>query len=98
MSVPPAAMWRIRSLSAQSRIRCSPAPARSEAGYDRFNIVTLSSMSSADEELQVLSMVFVSSEESIELRAGQDGLEVLVLQFQAETASSLIEPVLTGTL
>ena len=55
-------------------------------------------MSSANEELSELSTVFVSSEESIELRAGQDGLEVLVLQFQAETASSLIEPVLTGTL
>ena len=59
-------------------------------------------MSSANEELSELSTVFVSSEESIELRAGQDGLEVLVLvlvlQFQAEIANSLIEPVLASTL
>ena len=57
-------------------------------------------MSSANEELSKLSTVFVSSEESIELRAGQDGLEVLVLvlQFQAEIANSLIEPVLASTL
>ena len=87
------ASWLFRLPPNQS----SPAPARSEAGGGRFYVVTLGSLLNAGEELHALATVFVSSEESIELRAGEDGLEVLVLQFPAEAASSFIEAMLTGT-
>ncbi len=86
------AAWMLRLPPNQS----SPAPACSQAGGGRFYVVTLGSLLSAGDELPALATVFVSSEESFELRAGQDGLEVLVLQFPAAAASSFVEAGPTG--
>ena len=87
------AAWLLRLPPNQS----SPAPARSHAGGGRFYVVTLGSLLSVGEELHALATVFVSSDESIELRSGQDGVEVLVLQFPAAAASSFIDAMLAGT-
>lgn len=72
--------------------RAAP-PALAETGGGRFYVVTQGSLASRGEELEALATVFVSSDETIELRAGQDGLEVLVLQFPAAAASSFIESI-----
>ena len=66
-------------------------PALAETGGGRFYVVTQGSLHNAGEELDALATVFVSSDETISLRAGAAGLEVLVLQFPAVAASSFIE-------
>lgn len=87
------AAWLLRLPPNQS----TPAPTNSQAGGGRFYVVTLGSLLNAGDELAALATVFVSNEASIELRSGQDGLEVLVLQFPAEAASSFIEAMLAST-
>ena len=54
-------------------------------------MVTQGSLRNAGEELDALACVFVSSDDAIQLQAGESGLEVLVLQFPAVAASSFIE-------
>ena len=52
-------------------------------------------MLSAAEELLRFAMVFASSEKSMELRIGQNGLVVLVLQFPAEVPKYFADAKLT---
>lgn len=81
------AAWLVRL---PSDCRAAP-PALADTGGGRFYVVTQGSLASRGEELDALATVFVSSDETIELQAGQGGLEVLVLQFPAAAASSFIE-------
>jgi hypothetical protein len=69
----------------------APVPARGESGGGRFYVVTQGSLLNAGEELEALATVFVSSDETIGLQAGAQGLEALVLQFPAVAANSFIE-------
>ena len=71
--------------------RVATPPALAETGGGRFYVVTQGSLLNAGDELGALATVFVSSDEAFELRAGADGLEVLVLQFPAVAAGSFIE-------
>ena len=71
--------------------RSATAPLLAEAGGGRFYVVTQGSLLNAGEELPALATVFVSSDEAVELQAGGDGVEVLVLQFPAVAASSFVE-------
>ena len=52
-----------------------------ECTGDRFYVVTQGSMAVGSEIVAGLATVFASRQEPLELRAGPDGLEVLVLQF-----------------
>ena len=81
------AAWLVR-LPANCKVA---PPALAEAGGGRFYVVTQGSVMSAGEQLCGLATVFVSSDETFELQAGGDGLEVLVLQFPAVAASSFVE-------
>ena len=81
------AAWLLR-LPAQGS---AAAPGQAEAGGGRFYVVTQGSLLNAGEEMSALATVFVSSGETMQLHAGRDGLEVLVLQFPAVAASSFIE-------
>jgi hypothetical protein len=48
---------------------------------DRFYVVLKGSMILGDEALPALSTVFASAEEQLEIRAGGEGLELVVVQF-----------------
>ena len=75
----------------------APAPAMGEAGGGRFYVVTKGSLLMNSEELPGLATVFVSSDEALVLRAGAQGLEVLVLQFPAVAATSFVEAMAAST-
>ena len=74
-----------------------PAPAMGEAGGGRFYVVTKGSLLMNSEELPGLATVFLSSDEALVLRAGAQGLEVLVLQFPAAAATSFVEAMAAST-
>ncbi len=70
---------------------CAAPPQLAETGGGRFYVVTQGSLLMQGEELVALATVFVSQDEKIELQAGDEGLEVLVLQFPAVAATSFAE-------
>jgi hypothetical protein len=66
------------------------AAALCDCSGDRFYVVTKGSMIVGSHTVAGLATVFASAEEQVEIRAGAQGLEVLVLQFpdDARVASS----------
>ena len=82
------AAWRVR-LAPHRQVA---APPGAEHGGGRFLVVTRGSLRDHDDdELPALATAFVSSDETLDLRAGGEGLEVLVLQFPADAAHSFVE-------
>ena len=59
------------------------SPAGADQGGGRFYVVTKGSLRLSADEMQGLATVFVSPEETLDLEAGADGVEVVVLQFPA---------------
>ena len=66
-------------------------PAMSELGGGRFYVVTQGGMCLAAQELPALATVFVSRDDSLDFMSGNQGLEILVLQFPFAAAASFIE-------
>ena len=74
------AAWMLRIPSG-----AAAALPRADGATGRFYIVTAGSLHLGDEQLPKLSPVFVSSDETaFEMRAGDEGLEVMVLQFPGD--------------
>lgn len=73
------AAWLLR-LPAEDR---APAPAGAQAGGGRFYVVMKGSLQVAGDELEGLAAIFVGRDDTLDLQAGAQGAEVLVLQFPA---------------
>jgi hypothetical protein len=70
--------------------RC-PQPPGADAGGGRFVVVTQGSLASPEATLPALSIAWVGAEDTLDLVAGEAGLEAAVLQFPAEAARSFVE-------
>jgi hypothetical protein len=70
--------------------RC-PQPPGAENGGGRFLVATQGSLALSDSTLQALAVAWVGAGDRLDLVAGDDGLEVAVLQFPAEAARSFVE-------
>lgn len=81
------AAWIVR-LPPGSR---SDGPTAASAHGGRFTVVTGGSLHLMDDELPALATVWSGPEDRFDLRAGGDGLEVVVVQFPLSAATSFIE-------
>ncbi len=81
------AAWMVRVPAGQT---IAP-PTTQHAGGGRFYVVTQGSLLRGQEELLGLATVFVSNDDKIELQAGPNGLQVIILQYPLAGASSFIE-------
>jgi len=81
------AAWLVRLGSGQ---RC-PQPPGAEAGGGRFVVVSQGSLRLADTSLQALAVAWVGPDDTLDLVAGDAGLEAAILQFPAEAARSFVE-------
>lgn len=57
------------------------APSGQELGGGRFYVITQGALMANDEALPSLAVMFVSADESVDLLAGAEGLELMILQF-----------------
>lgn len=62
-----------------------PAPVGAAQGGGRFYVLMQGGLRLRGDTLQGLATVFVSQEDTIDLEAGSEGAEVMVLQFPAES-------------
>src|SRR5690606_37131617 len=71
------------------------APEGAAAGAGRFYVLTQGSLSVLDGELGSLAVTFVSREDALDLRAGANGAELLVLQFPEAALQPMAEEALS---
>ena len=81
------AAWLVHLGSGQRH----PQPAGAEAGGGRFVVVSQGSLTLAGTSLQALAVAWVGPGDTLDLLAGDAGLQALVLQFPAEAARSFAE-------